>query len=126
MNLNIAKKLKNEYFRYLADSINTVAEARQTDKEFALAKKYSMLNNGEQSVTFKNKRKAHFQSYFVERPHVEIPKLLQYPQRFPHLTDELFEIRENEPTEAELKKAINSFKKNKNAGTNKMITGCLK
>ena len=120
------KKLKNEYFRDLADSINTVAEARQTDKEFALAKKYSMLNNGEQSVISKNKLKTHFQGHFAERPHLEMPKELQYPQRFPHLTDDSFEIREDEPSEAEVKKAINSFKNNKSAGTDKMKTECLK
>ena len=55
-----------------------------------------------------------------------MPKELQYPQRFPHLTDESFEIQEGEPSEAEVKKAINSFKNNKSAGTDKMKTECLK
>ena len=62
------KKLKNEYFKELADNINTVAEARQVDKEFALAKKYSTLKSGEKTVIYKSKLKTHFESHFAERP----------------------------------------------------------
>ena len=37
------KWLKNEYYRELADNINTVAEAREVEKEFAMAKKYHSI-----------------------------------------------------------------------------------
>ena len=37
------KVLKNEYYKEIADGINTAAEAREVEKEFALMKKYSLL-----------------------------------------------------------------------------------
>ena len=52
------KTLKNAYFKDLADNINTAAEARQIDKEFALAKKYSCLKTGESNAVSKTKLKA--------------------------------------------------------------------
>ena len=120
------KRLKNEYYKDLADSINTVAEARQIDKEFALAKKYSALKGGEKTAISKNKLKTHFESHFAERPHLELPEELQNPQKFPHLTDEPFVIREDEPDRNEVNQATGSFKNNRNAGTDKMKTECLK
>ena len=49
------KYLKNAYFKEIADNINTVAEARQVDKEFALAKKYSALRVGERTTVSNHK-----------------------------------------------------------------------
>lgn len=37
------KRLKNEYYKELADNINTAGQAREVEKEFALAKKYTAL-----------------------------------------------------------------------------------
>ena len=40
------QKLKNEYFKQLSDNINTVADARTTEIEFAMAKKNTALKTG--------------------------------------------------------------------------------
>ena len=37
-------RLKNAYFKEIADNINTVAEATDVEKEFAMAKKYSVFS----------------------------------------------------------------------------------
>ena len=37
------KILKNRYYREIADGINTAAQAREVEKEFAMMKKYSIL-----------------------------------------------------------------------------------
>ena len=102
------KRLKNEYFKELADNINTVAEARQVDKEFALAKKYTTLKSGEKTVISKSKLKTHFESHFAERPHLELPEELQHSEKFPHLADEPFIICEYEPDGNEVKQATGS------------------
>ena len=99
------KYLKNAYFKELADNINTVAEARQVDKEFALAKKYSALKAGDITTISNHKLKEHFESHFASRP-VELPEELEHPQKFPHLRDKSFAIKEDELTEAEVEKAI--------------------
>ena len=119
------KWLKNAYFKNLADTINTAAEARQIDKEFALAKKYSCLKTGESSAVSKSKLKTHFESHFAERQ-VDLPEELEHPQKFPHLIDKSFDIKQNMPDEAEVKLAIGSFKNNRSAGTDKLKTECLK
>ena len=36
-------KLKNDYFKELAENLNSVAEARDAEKEFAMAKKYATI-----------------------------------------------------------------------------------
>ena len=56
------QKLKNEYFNQLADGINTVAEARQVDKEFSLVKKYTAIKTGVRTVISKEKLKTHFEN----------------------------------------------------------------
>ena len=81
------KKLKNEYFKKLADGINCVAEARQVDKEFALAKKYTALNSDTRSTISKTKLKSHFEQHFAAR-NVEVPEELKSPEQFPHLADD--------------------------------------
>ncbi len=55
-----------------------------------------------------------------------MPEELQNPHKFPNLNDEPIVIRENEPTEIEVKQALSSFKNNRSAGTDKMKTECLK
>ena len=119
------KRLKNEYFKNLADNINTAAEARQIDKEFTLAKKYSCLKTGETNAVSKSKLKVHFEGHFAERQ-LELPEELQHPQKFPHLIDKKFDIKQGEPDEAEVELAISSFKNNRSAGTDKLKTECLK
>ena len=67
----------------------------------------------------------HFENHFANRS-VELPEELKHPQKFPHLRDTPFAIKEDEPTEAEVEKAISSFKNNRSAGTDKLKTECLK
>ena len=119
------KRLKNEYFETLANNINTAAEARQIDKEFALAKKYTALKTGVQSGISKVKLKSHFESHFAAR-NIEEPLELKCPEQFPHLTDAEFNIKQNKPAKGELKKALLSFKNNRSAGTDKLKTEVLK
>ena len=119
------KRLKNEYFETLADGINTVAEARQIDKEFALAKKYSALKTGTRNVISKEKLKTHFESHFAARP-IEQPLELTSPEQFPHLSDAQFNINQDAPARGEIKQALSSFKNNRHAGTDKVKTEGLK
>ena len=119
------KNLKNEYFQRLADGINTVAEARQVDKEFALAKKYTAIQTGVRTTISKGKLKTHFEQHFAARP-LELPPELKSPHQFPHLADAPFHINEGEPSLEETKGALSSFKNNRNAGTDKVKTEGLK
>ena len=57
---------------------------------------------------------------------MELPEELEHPEKFPHLRDKSFVIKEDEPTETEVKKAVASFKNNRSAGTDKLKTECLK
>ena len=72
MRKNRLKQLKNQYYSDLANSINTIAEARQVDKEFAMAKKYSVLKTGQTNVISKTSLKNHFESHFAARD-LELP-----------------------------------------------------
>ena len=40
------KQLKNDYYQELASNINTVAEAREVEKDFSMAKKYTTFKPG--------------------------------------------------------------------------------
>ena len=119
------KWLKNEYFKNLADGINTVAEARQVDKEFALAKKYSALKTGVQSTISKGKLKSHFEQHFAARD-IPLPEELKSPERFPHLMDDHFNINEEKPSSEEVEKVLPSFKNGRSWGTDKLKTEALK
>ena len=56
--------LKNQYYKELADNINNVAQAREVEKEFALAKKYSAFQQGQPKAISNEKLKSHFQQHF--------------------------------------------------------------
>ena len=97
------KRLRNEYFQHLADDINSVAEARQVDKEFSLAKKYTAIKTGVRTTISREKLKTHFESHFAVRP-VELPPELKSPEEYPHLADPQFNVNQDEPTREETKK----------------------
>ena len=122
---NRTKWLKNQYYTDLANSINTVADARQVDKEFAMAKKYSVLKTGEKTVISKAKLKNHFESHFAAQD-LEMPEELKFPERFPHLRDKKISINEDKPTDEEVEEVLSTFKNNRSAGTDKVKTESLK
>ena len=122
---NCCKILKNEYYQNLADGINTVAEARQVDKEFALAKKYTALKTGVRTTISKEKLKTHFEKHFAARS-IELPQELENPEQYPHLADAHFDICQDEPSRDETKRVLSSFKNNRNWGTDKLKTESLK
>ena len=119
------KRLKNEYLKNLADGINTVAEARQVDKEFALAKKFTAIKSGTQNTISNGKLKTHFEQHFAARPG-EIPQELKNPERFPHMMDGQFDINQGEPSRNEVKQVLPSFKNGRSWGTDKLKTEVLK
>ena len=59
------KRLKNEYYRELADNINTVTEAREVDKEFSMAKTYTTFKPASRLQISNEKMKTHFEMYFA-------------------------------------------------------------
>ena len=61
------QKLKNDYFKGLAQDINSVAEAREVEKEFAMAKKYTMLKTCSKITISNEKLKSHFGQNFAAR-----------------------------------------------------------
>ena len=50
---NQRKKLKNEYNKGLADNINTASEARDAEKEFAMAKTFTTFKEEQQTSNIK-------------------------------------------------------------------------
>ena len=118
-------KLKNEYFKQLADNINTVAEARNTEKEFALAKKYNALKTVSKRAISNEKLKTHFEQHFAQRE-IPIPPEIEKPDQYPYLADEIIPVDESPPTVEEVKKVLKNFKNNKSAGTDKLKTEGLK
>ena len=60
-------RLKNEYYHELAENINSAAEAREIEKEFALAKKYSALKSGNRKSISNDRLKVHFEQHFAAR-----------------------------------------------------------
>ena len=61
------QKLKNEYYQQLADSINNAAAAREVEKEFAMAKKYTAIRTGSKRAISNVKLKTHFEQHFAEK-----------------------------------------------------------
>ena len=121
------KRLKNEYYRELADNINTIAEAREVEKEFAMAKKYTAFKSGSKLQISNEKLKTHFENHFAARsPELPLPPELQNPEQYQHLSDEVVMINEEFPDEVEVKNVLKSFKNNKSAGTDKLKTEGLK
>ena len=72
------KLLKNQYYEELANNINSVAQVREVEKEFALAKKYSAFKQGQPKVISNEKLKAHFQQHFEARP-IPLPQNVNSP-----------------------------------------------
>lgn len=120
------KAVKNEYFKELADEINTVAEAREVEKEFALAKKHSAFKSGQPKAISNEKLKKHFQDHFDARS-LPLPPELEHPENFQHLyQDRKFSIKETPPDANEIKDVLKTFKNGKSAGTDKVKTEGLK
>ena len=66
----------------MADNINMAAQAREVEKEFTLAKKYTALKTGSKLMISNEKLKDHFENHFATRD---------------HLTDEIVHIKEDVP-----------------------------
>ena len=121
------KRLKNEYYRELADNINTIVEAREVEKEFAMTKKYTAFKSGSKLQISNEKLKTHFENHFAARsPELTLPPELRNPEQYQHLSDEVVMINEEFPDEVEVKNVLKSFKNNKSAGTDKLKTEGLK
>ena len=73
---NRRKWLKKKYYKELADEINTAAEARQVEKEFSLAKRFSMLKDGSKRCISNEKLKQHFENHFSAR-NIPLPPELE-------------------------------------------------
>ena len=119
------KWLKNEYYKELADNINTAAQAREVEKEFALAKKFTALKAGSKLTISNEKLQVHFENHFAAQK-LQLPPELEKPDEYPHLKDEVIHVNEDPPDEKEVKDALKSFKNNKSAGTDKLKTEGLK
>ena len=120
-------ELKNAYYQELANGINNAANAREVEKEFALAKKYSAIKAGTRNTISNDKLKAHFEQHFAERePPLPLPPELAEPDNYPHLLDEQVEINQEAPTEGETRELLRTFKNNKSGGTDQLKTEGLK
>ena len=118
-------ELKNEYYKELADNINSVAAAREVEKEFALAKKYSAIKTSSKLAISNEKLKDHFEKHFQARE-LPLPPELAEPEKFPYLKDTHVEVREDVPDESEIQAARKTFKNGKSSGTDKLKTEGLK
>ena len=118
-------RLMNDYYKEQADKINTAAEARDVEKEFALARKYSALRRSTRLTISNEKLKTHFEEHFSMRE-LPIPPEIEHPEQFPYLREEPVVVDEGAPTAVEVKGVLKSFKNNKSAGTDKLRTECLK
>ena len=90
--------LKNDYYREIANNIKSAAEARQVEKEFALAKKYSSFKESSNLRISNDKLKTHFQGHFAARD-IQLPPELARPDEYSYLQDQPIEINEGAPTE---------------------------
>ena len=72
------RTLKNRYYKELADNINNAAEAREVEKEFALAKKHSAFRKGQPKAISNEKLKSHFEHHFKAKELPILPEI-QYP-----------------------------------------------
>ena len=122
---NRRKWLKKKYYKELANEINTAAEARKAEKEFALAKKFNMLKDGSKKCISNEKLKQHFEKHFSARP-IPLPPELERPEEYSFLAEEKIPINEDVPAEKEVKDAVRTFKDGKNWGSDKMKTEGLK
>ena len=118
-------KLMNDYYKEQADKINTAAEARDVEKEFALARKYSALKSSTRLTISNEKLKNHFEEHFSMRE-LPVPPEIEHPEQFPYLRELSVVVDEGVPTSVEVKGVMKSFKNNKSAGTDRLRTECLK
>ena len=122
---NRRKWLKKQYYKELADEINTAAEARQVEKEFSLAKNYTILKSGSKKCISNEKLKQHFESHFSAR-NIPLPPELEKPEEYSFLAEERIPINEDVPTVKEIQDAVHTFKNGRNWGSDKMKTEGLK
>ena len=118
-------KLMNDYYQELADNINTVAETRDIEKEFALARKFSVLKTSTRSTISNEKLKKHFEAHFSLRE-IDLPPEIANPEDYTFLAEEPVVINQQIPSPEEVKNVLNTFKNNKSAGTDNLKTECLK
>ena len=104
-------KLKNDYFKELADNINGAAEAREVEKEFALAKKFTTFKRSSRLAISNEKLKTHFQDHFAARP-IPLPPEIENPERYAYLYDKQVEVNESVPDEKEIQDVLKTFKNN--------------
>ena len=78
------RQVKNEYYKELADTINTVAEAREVEKEFALAKKHSAFKSGQPKTISNEKLKQRIEKHFDARD-LPFTSKLKHPDGFQRL-----------------------------------------
>ena len=119
------RELKNQYYQDLANGINNAAEARQVQKEFALAKKYTAMKTSTKLRISDEKLKNNFQKHFAARE-IPLPPELEKPEEYAYLKEELIPINEEVPSEIELRTVLKSFKNNKSSGTDRLRTEGLK
>ena len=117
--------LKNEYYKKIASEINTLAEAREVEKEFNMAKKYGMIKRGSRITISNQKLHKHFEQHFSARE-LPMPPELKKPENFPHLSDEIIPVNEEKPDNEETAKVLKTFKNKKSGGTDKTKTEGLK
>jgi len=119
------KVLKDLYYHQKAMEINCAAEARQVEKEFQLAKNYSMHKSSSKIDISKEKLTKHFKQHFSERV-LELPPELATPENFDYLKDSPIAVNQEPPTLEEIKEASKSFKNNKSSGTDNVPSEGLK
>ena len=122
---NRRKYLKNEFYKAKAEEINSAAEARQVEKEFRLAKKFSMHRQSSNISIPKPKLAKHFEQHFAARP-LSLPPELENSMDYPHLNDHILDIDESAPKDDELESVISKMKNNKSSGTDKISSESLK
>ena len=119
------KSLKDVYYNRKALEINCAAEARQVEKEFQLAKTFSMHKSSSKIDISKEKLTKHFKQHFSERL-LELPPELANPDHFEYLKDSPIEVNQDPPSLDEIKEASKTFKNNKSFGTDNVPTEGVK
>ena len=99
------------YYTELADNINSAAMAREVEKEFAMAKKYTTIKKGSKINISNDKLKVHFRDHFAARiPELYIPPEIDQPENFTHLKDVRIQVNEEQPTEEEIYNVLKTSK----------------
>ena len=93
----------NEYSRELADKSYTVSEAREVDKEFSMAKKYTTFKPESRLQISEEKLKTHFEMHYAEKsPELPLPHEFLNPEEYQFLNDEVVAVNEEVPDEEEV------------------------